>query len=301
MDPRFELIQSDADSSFRFLHESCPRFEADHAWHYHPEYELTWVIRSRGVRFVGDSIEPYEPGDLVLVGPDLPHRWRSDPTEDRRHQPEWIVVQFDGGLFGAQLMALPEAGPVRNLLRAAAAGLHFDGEAAAHAGQLLRAMTAQSGMSRLARLLEVLDGLGRAPAAPLASQDYLRDGGRSRLNRQRLAVVNAYVRENLDGAIRQAEIAGKLAMSPPAFSRFFRAATGTTFVSFVNLLRVGEACRRLADTSQSVTEIAMECGYRNLSNFNRQFLALKGMPPSDYRRKLRLRDDQAPEPLKAAS
>src|SRR5215469_13654583 len=91
MEPRFEAVASDEDSSFRCLHFACDRFADDHAWHYHPEYELTWIIRSQGVRFVGDSIQTYGPGDLVLVGPNLPHCWQNEADGPG---PELIVIQF---------------------------------------------------------------------------------------------------------------------------------------------------------------------------------------------------------------
>src|SRR6185312_642467 len=100
-------------------------FIDDHAWHYHPQYELLWVIRSQGTRFVGDSVERYFPGDLVLNGPNLPHCYRNDAVGETDEGPEWIVLQFGDALFRAGLMDLPEMLPIRKLLAEAKTGLSF--------------------------------------------------------------------------------------------------------------------------------------------------------------------------------
>jgi len=292
MEPRFESVQSDVDSSFRCLHFTCASFAEDHTWHYHPEYELTWIIRSEGTRFVGDSIQHYGRDDLVLVGPDLPHCWYDEPSIGADQGPELIVVQFRRECFGTDFLSLPEATPLRRVLDAAVGGMYFTGPTVGRVGVLMRAMVKASGMTRLVHLLEVLNLLASSPTlSPLASANYRHDNEINPLNRHRIESVHRYVREHLGADISQAHLAATLDLSPPAFSRFFRAATGQTFVGFVNLLRIGEACRLLGNGQCSVTEIALECGYQNISNFNRQFLALKGMNPSEFRRRLRRRND----------
>ena len=127
----------------------------------------------------------------------------------------------------------------------------------------------------------------------LAASDYRLNNDITPINRHRIEIVHRYVRESLELEISQAEIAERLGMTAPSFSRFFRAATGQTFVDFVNILRVHKACRMLGGGVASITEIAMDCGYRNISNFNRQFRALKGMNPSEYREHARLLSERA--------
>lgn len=283
MDPQFESVHSDDDSSFRCLHFRCESFAADHAWHYHPEYELTWVVRSEGTRFVGDSIQPYAPGDLVLLGPDLPHCWHDEPTNGKG-APEVVVAQFRPDCFGEGFLAMDVARGVRVLLARAARGLAFAPATAREAGPLLVAMTRQRGLRRLSRLLDVLAVLAAEDAQVLASQDYQLNNDVNPANRRRIELVHREVRERMGEQISQARIAARVGLTPPAFSRFFRAATGKTFVGFVNTLRVNEACRLLAATSRPVTAIALACGYQNISNFNRQFRLLRGMSPSEYRR-----------------
>jgi transcriptional regulator GlxA family with amidase domain len=158
----------------------------------------------------------------------------------------------------------------------------------------MRAMVDAAGMARIVKLIEILDVLASCHSySLLASADYHFSNEINPVNRQRIETVHQYVRKNLSSDIKQAELAMMVGLKPPAFSRFFRAATGQTFVGFINLLRVNEACRLLCDSRLSVTTIAMECGYRNISNFNRQFLAVKGLNPTRYRDLVRRRDEHA--------
>jgi AraC-like DNA-binding protein len=287
MNPLFEAVQSDISSSFRSRHFKCESFAQDHPWHYHPEYELTWIIASSGTRFVGDSIQGYAAGDLVLVGPDLPHCWQND-TVPGAQTPELTVVQFHPAGFGSSFLGLQEVKPLAALLDRASRGLAFDAATAARVGALLRDLVELQGLGRLARLLEILHTLSSAEGGiPLASADYRPCEDLDPSRRRKLELVRRYVDDNLGAEIRQAEIAARLWMSSPVFSRFFKVATGGTFISYVNRARVKEACRLLNCTEQSVTDVAMRCGYQNISNFNRQFRALKGMNPSEYRLCLR--------------
>jgi AraC-like DNA-binding protein len=293
MRPMFEAIHSDADSSFRCLQFSCKRFSDDHTWHYHPEYELAYVVSSEGTRFIGDSIQHYGPGDLVLLGPNLPHCWNDEPHSLEIPTPELIVLQFTAQSFGDGFLSLEEAAPIKRLLESAEVGLHFSDTLSTEAADLMRAAVRQTGLDRLLRLLEILDLLARRrTSSPLATPEYRLTSSISPINQRRIEKTHRYIHENLAGEIRQADIAQMLTLSPPAFSRFFQNAMGRTFVTFVNTLRVNEACRRLLNSSLPVTEIAMACGYNNVSNFNRQFLAFKGMSPSAYRRYLRQKSER---------
>lgn len=288
-DPRFETVLAEADASFRCVHLRCEDFAADHAWHYHPEYELLWVIRSQGTRYVGDSIERYFPGDLVLNGPNLPHCYRNEAVEGVAETPEWMVVQFDSELI-SQLLVLPEARPIARLLQDAASGIAFSPATAAQVGPLMRALATQSGMGRIIRLLEILSALAESEGQTrLAARDYQLTNEINPTHLKRIEQVQRYVRENLGGSISQSEIADQLGLKASAFSKFFKAATGQTFMGLVKLVRVNEACRLLTGTSRRVTDIALDCGYQHTSHFDTQFFEVKGMSPTEYRRRTRLR------------
>ena len=286
MDANFETVQADTNSSFRSLWFTCTSFAEDHTWHYHPELELTYIIKSEGTRFIGDSIEPYAPGDLVLVGPNLPHCWHDEhPKQSRTSGPELIVLQFSSEALGRDFLSLPELAGVRQLFKASGSGLHVQGATAKRVQKRMEGVFDAQGFSRLLCLLEILEWMAHSPKdlRKLASAQYRIEKDITEANRRRIELIHRYVRENLAREISQAEIAALTGLTPAGFSRFFRQATGHTFMAFVNRLRISQACRALMESDESVTEIALTCGYNNMAHFNRQFLALKGMNPTQFR------------------
>ena len=293
MEPKFETVEVDAASSFRSMWFECASFPENHTWHYHPEFELTYVVRSHGTRFIGDNIEPYRAGDVVLVGPNLPHCWHDEPDGDAA-KPEVIVVQFRPETFAGGFLDLPEFEPIKRLLRASKCGLHVEGETAIRVQRQMRSLMQKKGLARLIDLLDILRVLAEADndLRFLASVDYHITNDITEVNRQRIEQIHRHIRQNLGSDINQADVAKLIGLTPPAFSRFFRRATGQTFVGFVNILRINEVCRQMTECSECITNIAMNCGYNNIANFNRQFLALKGMNPTQFReRHLRLKQN----------
>jgi AraC-like DNA-binding protein len=284
MEPKFESVEADAASSFRSMWFTCASFAEDHTWHYHPEFELVWIVRSHGTRFIGDNIAPFRAGDVVLLGPNLPHCWH-DEAEANQPGPEVLVLQFRPETFGGGLLDLPEFEPIKRLFRASKCGLQVGGATAVAVQQQMRALLEKRGMARLLCLIDILRVLAEAEhdLHSLASVDYHITNDITQINRQRIESIHRYVRESLGGDINQAEVARRMGLTPPAFSRFFRRATGQTFVGFVNILRINEVCRRMTESNDCITDIAMDCGYNNIANFNRQFLALKGMNPTQFR------------------
>lgn len=303
MDPCFETVQADADSSFRGIHFSCRSFAEDHTWHYHPEFELTWIMRSAGTRFIGDSIQRFEPGDLVFVGPNLPHCWHNEARgPGKAEEPELVVVQFRPECFGSDFLDLPEARNIKQLFRSSKAGLHILGQTATRVSALMQQLLHEKKARRLICLLEILDELAESSdMRPLASADYHINNDITESNRRRIEFVHRHVRNNLNRKINQAEIAKRVGLTPPAFSRFFRRATGQTFVGFVNLIRINEVCQLLMHDTLSITDIAMSCGYNNIANFNRQFLTFKGMSPSEFRGQRLHLAEHKPSPHVAAA
>ena len=276
---RPERVAPGPAASFVWKRRRDPRFEF--AWHFHPEVELTRIVRSRGRRLVGDSVEDYADGDLVLVGPELPHTWQSEPG--RRGPHEAVVLQFAPAFLGRDFLERPELLGVRRLLDRARRGLRFEGRTAREAGRRLDAMDGLDGFARLRSLLDVLARLAaeRRPR-PLASPGYAppaRRGDPSRIDRVCRFLAGRYL-----GDVSLAEAASLAHLSPSAFCRYFKARTGQTLVDYLNELRVGHACRLLLETDRPVADVAFASGFRNLAHFNRRFLALRGRPPRDYRR-----------------
>jgi len=283
MEPVFENVQANEGSSFRSFRVSCRDFSEDHTWHYHPEYELTWNICGQGTRFVGDSVEQYGPGDIVLVGSNLPHCWYNTPATSNELS-EIMVIQFGASCFGEGFMQLPESGPVKRLLNNANLGLSVGGDTARFAARLMQTLDQQQGMERLLSLAKLLHYLAQSQELrALATPDYNLNADVNETNRRRIEQIYRFVRSNLEAEISQPQIADRVGLTSQGFSRFFKKSTGLTFVSFVNMVRVNEACRLLVGGNMDITQIAFTCGYKNISNFNRRFQSLKGMTPSEFR------------------
>ncbi len=260
---------------------ACRRFRVrrfEMPWHLHPECELTLIVKGRGTRFVGDSVERFADGDLVLLGPNLPHYWWSD--RDNRCSSESIVAQYNMDFMGTAFLDLPESKVLRRLLAASGRGLHFP--ASLPTASKLADLVELTDWSKLQLLLEILGELAyRADGRLLASLAYAADPVQQ--NDNRIVKACRYVQSGYNGEIRQPEAARLVGMTPAAFSRFFRKHMRRTFESYVTEVRIGHACRLLIDTGQTVAETAFAAGFNNLANFNRHFRRLKGTSPREYR------------------
>jgi len=273
----YEQIETAAEVSWKVHRRAASHFGFH--WHFHPEYELTFITLGAGRRFVGDSIEEYAPADLVLTGPDLPHTYES---HEGTAPAEAVVVQFRREFLGPQLFAGPDLAPIGTMLTAASAGLCFPAPRPATIDTTLHGLPERPGPERTIDLLHVLLLLARADnIRPLASPGYR--PALSHASRDRLDDVCRYLHAHYFEPVTLAEVARVAHLSPAACSRFIHRTMGRTLSDYLNELRVGAACRLLAETDRQVAEIATACGYLNLANFNRQFRKAKGTTPRGYR------------------
>src|SRR6185295_7103313 len=279
---RIEKILPPTAASFVYRIKREPSFGV--FWHYHPEYQLTLVLRGEGKRYVGDDVSRFKAGDLVLTGPNLPHMWcsaRSPGAGGRPH--EAIIVQFPETIFGGHFLELPEMAPVRRLLERSGQGIRFADAARGRVSKRMVRMGRQRGLPRLIELLEILRILSQAPVErTLSSRAYAPPVGPA--DKDRIDRIFRYAAENSAKPIALAQAAAAAHLSVPAFTRFFKKSTGRTFVEYLTELRVGSACRLLVETDRTVTEVCFAAGFNNVSTFNRRFLELKGMTPRDFRR-----------------
>jgi AraC-like DNA-binding protein len=253
-------------------------------WHYHPEFELTLTMNSRGQRYIGDSVAPYDDGDLVLLGPNLPHTWCSAERLSAARPHHAIVMWFTESWAANVTGALAEMHAVAPMLARAGRGIAFSRPAAERARPLVEAIPGRAPTERLSRLMEVLALLAAdtgwsAIAGPAADRRKVASPDQSRIERV-LDHIHAHYRER----IAVATLADVAALSLSGFHRLFRRHTRLTVGDYVAELRIGQACALLVNTDKPVAHIAEEVGYRNLANFNRQFRALKGTTPREFRR-----------------
>lgn len=254
-------------------------------WHSHPELELLLIERSRGMRFVGDSAEPFGPGDLVLVGPNVPHVWLNNdlPKQPRHNHTASVLIQFREDILGHDAWKTPEFASIAGLLQRSRHGVHFGGPGARAAARRMIRLSRTAGVERVAGLLELLDFLAQSSDQRLlSSARYV-----PKLNREdtgRIQAVRRYVEANLSRTIRQPRAAALARLSPARFSAFFRRRMSCTFSAWVNRQRVARVVTLLTEEKMNISEACYAAGFNSLSNFNTQFRALKGMSPRKFLR-----------------
>ena len=251
-------------------------------WHFHDEYELHLIVATSGKAFVGDWIGPFQPGHLVLCGPRLPHNWISLDLPEGGVPVRDLVIQFGRDSVAPAAEHVPELAEVLPLLERARHGIEFFGlSERAHAHW--QRVKAGTGLRRFAAFCDYLADLAACTDYRLLSSVQMQgEEGDTGLD-----LINAIV-DRLTADVAQplaaAELAAELGMSESRFSRFFRRAAGNTFTDFVNRIRVNRACQLLMETDRLITHICYEVGFNNVANFNRRFLEIKGMTPSEFRR-----------------
>lgn len=284
MEPDLEVVQIRRGESFKAWSHGYPFHTV--RWHFHPEYEIHQVVATSGRYFVGDFIGQFEPGNLVLTGPNLPHNWVSDLPVDVAIPLRGRIIQFSEEFIGDAMKLMPELSGLGALLESSRRGVLFSGNTSEELAPLMEEIVAAKGVRRIELFMMILGTLCRARGAlPLSSPNYLPDPSGYMSVGMNKAL--AFIRENLTQPFGEADLATIARQSQSAFSRSFRRHTGMSLVQYVKRLRINLACQILmSDEHASITDICFQVGFNNLSNFNRQFLAEKGMPPSRFRRLL---------------
>lgn len=284
MKPDLEVVQIREGESFKAWSHGYPFHTV--RWHFHPEYEIHLVVATEGRYFIGDFIGEFEPGNLILTGPNLPHNWVSDVPGDVTVPLRCRIIQFSEEFIGGVMGVFPELAALGPVLEASRRGLLFSRETAALIAPYMEELMNAQGARRIELFMLIAGALSRAQGSQiLASAGYLPDPSGYMSAGMNKAL--AFIREHLTVPFSEADLAEIAGQSTSAFSRAFRRHTGMSLVQYVKRLRINLACQILmSDEQASITDICFEVGFNNLSNFNRQFLAEKGMPPSQFRRLL---------------
>ena len=278
--PNLEIVDVGSNQSFKVWAHGYPFRTV--RWHFHPEYEIHLVTATHGRAFVGDYIGAFAPGDLTMTGPNVPHNWLSDLKPGETVAERGLVLQFSSEFLEDCLGTFPELEPVRALLELSARGVAFPAVVAGEAEAMLRRLMEVTGPARLALFFELLDLLSRCDKRrPLASLGYRADPARFMENP--MNHVLDHIARNLGGELRESELAGLSGCSPSTFSRHFQKLTGCNFINYVTSMRINHACEMLARENRRITDVCFEVGFNNVSNFNRQFRAIKSMSPREYR------------------
>jgi AraC-like DNA-binding protein len=285
MKPVLEHLPLKAKESFVVKYFDYPYYPTP--WHFHPEYELVLVTESTGKRFVGDSVTDFKPGNLAFIGPNLPHLYRNDAAYYKPNQnmhASSIVIHFLETSFGENFLSLPETKKLSKLFAKSTRGLEVTGKTNTIISKKMHDLCHAEGLTRWIGLLEILDILSASKEVEYISNEVVQ--GRNETESGRLNTVIEFVMKNFKREIMTGEAAALVNMAQNSFSRYFTQRTRKTFTAFVNEMRLNHACKLLAEGSTSITDICFECGFNNLSNFNRQFKAVYHVSPLNYRKTL---------------
>jgi AraC-like DNA-binding protein len=279
--PGLEKVEANINHSFHINHMKVEYFPS--LRHFHQEVEILLVVQGTGTRYVGNSVESYGPGDLVMIGPNVSHEWCSDKTQDT-DMSEAIYILFNTEMMGGDFWNLPESKIILKIIQQSERGIKLTGKTRDDVEFLMKRIDTSYGFSRITLLMTILEmiafnGEYQYLATPVI-QNTINERDSERLNK-----VYKYVFDNSQQEIKLSTAASIANLSKPAFCRYFKKRANKTFVRFLNEVRVGQACRLLVNENHSIADICYICGYNNISYFVRQFRAITGFTPLGYRKK----------------
>lgn len=280
--PEIEFVDRSVEG-LRYLEHGWPTDLC--RWHAHEELELHLITATRGKALVGDHIGEFRPGSLYLIGPNLPHNWVTDRAETGAVPVRDRLVQFHEDSIGQLVGAFPECRGLGRLIELSRSGVAFTGFPLQEATACFNAISRTTGAARVAAFLAFMTSLDRhEEKTPLSIMRMTRSATSSR---DRIGAVIDHIAQNFAEALPVAAAAEMAGMSEASFSRGFRAATGLRYTDFLNRVRIGQACALLFDTDERISSICFDVGFQNLANFNRCFLKVKSVTPTEYRRTMR--------------
>ena len=281
MRPQLYKLPIAPDTSFLYIDEECKYF--DKPWHFHKEYELVYINKTKGTRFIGDHVSFFEDGDLALLGPNIPHLYRNSDEyyKNNKLTARSIFIHFTEDFLGDTFFDLPEMKQVKKLLERSSLGLEVFGKSNAFVKNKLVEMNEQKPANRLMNLLEILVYMSTSKdIRPILSKTFT---ATSDNDTDRIDTVLQFILKNYKNDIYIEEIASKLNMSIASFSRYFKHHTHKTFSNYVTEIRISHACRLMMDSHHNISEICYMSGFENQSNFYRHFKKFTGVIPKEYK------------------
>jgi len=255
-------------------------------WHYHGYYEISFITEGTGKRFVADSMDEFQPGDLVFLGPNIPHTWVVDKEQytTGKRKLEMVYVQFYDAALGREMLALNEFSNAEKALSLATRGLRIEGNTLNEASNLMLQMPYANKFERYILFLELLNVIGKSvELTPLASKEYINK--KFQTDNKRIQTIYEYLMENYREDIDLQKLASLVSLAPGSLCRFFKMQVGKTIFEYLNIIKVEFACKLLMNKELSITDVAFDSGFNNLSHFNKQFRQITGITPLKYRQR----------------
>ena len=284
MKPHLLKIHLHHEHSFNVRYDVTPHFY--NKWHYHPELELVHIIKGSGRQFIGDNIHHFKADDMILLGANLPHLWRSEEKYFKKNsklKAEAILVHFVPDCFGDQFFRLPENKELVKLLEKAAQGVRVRNADKKIVAELMKKLVQAKSSERLILLMQILHTIAHSKHNKSVCSKGLRFNYNA-AETERLNTIYQYILNNFGKPITLPQIAKVAHIAPNSFCRYFKSKIKKTFSGFLIEVRIGHACKLLAETHKSVSAICYECGFNNFSNFNRHFKTITGRTPLAHRK-----------------
>lgn len=275
------VILEQIPESFRVKDDILPYISTP--LHYHPHYELVWIKKGTGIRIVGDHIDQFKEGDMVLIGPNLPHVWENDPHYYQGNtdvKVDVFVIHFLDDIMNS-LLKLPELSGIRSTLIRSQRGLHIMDQTNQILGEIIERLYLSSSIESIILFLTIFQLLEYTEdTTMLSSSDFARFFTIQKSDR--LRKIYEFIGKNFTRNIQIEEVSNIACMSPTAFCRYFKQKTGQSFISYLNNFRLGYARNLLNTNEYKISTVAEMCGFQDISYFNRIFKQKNNMTPTEY-------------------
>ncbi|MBI3717711.1 MAG: helix-turn-helix transcriptional regulator [Sphingobacteriales bacterium] len=254
-------------------------------FHFHPELELVYIKESFGKRIIGNAMDYFNAGDMVFLGSDLPHVWLNDEAyykNDPKLKAKAIVLYFNKDIFGSLFYSLKESYKINQLFEKAARGLLVTGKTNKSIASKLEKLAKKKDFDIIVGLVEILSELSESKEIAFINNEAFVPAS-DKSHKDRITDVLNYVKQNFKEDITLNGISKIANLTPQSFCRMFKSRLKKHFVEYLNEVRIANACKLLLETDYSIAEIAYDCGYKTVSNFNKQFKKINGVTPKDYK------------------
>lgn len=295
MKPIYQKLVPLLTQSVIFYNEEKPHFTVP--WHFHPEIEILYVVKSSGICYIGDGINGFTEGEISIIGENVPHWWNSDSKyldTENKNGIKALIIQFKKEIFDANFINLYEMSAIKNLLGKSQRGIQYMGKSRKILGDQILKIFRLRGIKRITEMILLLDMMAKAD-----EYKYHSSVGYSKIINSydfyRFNIIHEYIIRNFTKPIKLQDIAEKANICPTAFCRYFKQHTGRTFISFLNEIRIGYACKLMVEEKLPVFMACSESGFNNLAHFNKLFKRIFILSPTEYLKAYNLREKNLKE------
>lgn len=283
MRAKFHQVPKPFNNAFSIRHDILPHFGT--IWHYHPEIELHYLIKGKGVRFIGDHIDHFQEDQLILLGSNLPHTWKCNETKHEENHVEALVLHFHPECLGKEFLSVSETQEILKLSQLSKNGLIIHGETKKRVREQMEVMKDSDGLEKMIHLFQIFRMLASTDDYDILSNSFAHNK-LNKIDEGRMDKVFSYTLKSFRGKICVEDVAMLCNLSSTSFCRYFKMITNKSYFDFLTEVRLNHACRLIIDSDLTMQHIAVESGFENTSNFYRHFKNFKGTTPTKYRQEL---------------